>query len=201
MYYSYQMGIILKTNVDDTMYRLFIFTISILCSTILLAKSNYQIDIIFFAHPQAATKTGESDLNSPLIPAQPKGITLKSRSGKTHNLYELLPVSQSGLRNEFYLLSRKSHYQVLGHYSWQQPDTNQNQVTLPTLNHNGWIVQGNLRVRKSNYYLLDTDLQISPASNPQSSFTMTQKQRLKGAQVYYLDHPQVGMLIKIHSIV
>lgn len=182
------------------MYRLFIFTISILYSSFILAKSSYQIDIIFFAHPQAASKTSELDFNSPLIPVNPKGITLKSSAGKSHNSYDLLPASQSGLNNEYYLLSRKSHYQVLGHYSWRQPADSQSPVTLPTLNHNGWIVQGSLRVRKSNYYLLDTDLQVSPASNPQSSFTIEQKQRLKGSEVYYLDHPQVGMLIKIHSL-
>ncbi len=182
------------------MYRLFIITISILYSSFVVAKSNYQIDVIFFAHPQAASQTSELDLNSPLIPMPPKGIALKKSSGKSHNNYELLPSSQSGLSNEYYLLSRKSHYQVLGHYSWQQPTNSQSEVTLPTIDHNGWIIQGSLRVTKSNYYLLDTDLQISPASNPQSSFNITQKQRLKGAEVYYLDHPQISMLIKVHSI-
>ncbi|WP_298623462.1 CsiV family protein [uncultured Legionella sp.] len=182
------------------MYRLLIVTLSILYSSFTLAKSSYQIDVIFFAHPQAASATNELDLNSPLIPVNSKGITLKSSTGKSSNSYELLPASQSGLSNEYYLLSRKSHYQVLGHYSWRQPANNQSQVTLPTLNNKGWIVQGSLRVRKSNYYLLDTDLQASPASNPQSSFAIVQKQRLKGSEVYYLDHPQAGMIIKIHSV-
>jgi hypothetical protein len=98
------------------------------------------------------------------------------------------------------LLSHKSRYQVLGHYSWRQPANNRSTVALPELIHNGWIVQGTLRVRQSNYYLLDTDLHLAPSNNPQSSFTIAQKQRLKGSEVYYLDHPQVGMLIKVHKL-
>lgn len=182
------------------MYRLLIITISILYSSMSLAKSSYQIDLILFKHPQSTTENSELDLNSPLLPVSPKITTLKNSTGTSSNSYSLLPASQSGLRNEYYLLSRKSRYQVLGHYSWRQPANNQSTVALPGVNHNGWIVQGAVRVRASNYYTLDTDIQVSPASNPQASFTIIQKHRLKGNNVYYLDHPQVGMLIKIHKL-
>ena len=182
------------------MLRFLIITINILYSSFTLAQSSYQIDLILFTHPQNASKNNELDLNSPLIPVNQKAIPLTRSTGKTINSYNLLPPSQSGLKNEYYLLSHKSRYQVLGHYSWRQPANNQSTVALPELHHNGWIVQGTLRVRQSNYYLLDTDLHLAPSNNPQSSFTIAQKQRLKGSEVYYLDHPQVGMLIKVHKL-
>lgn len=179
------------------MLRLFILTISILYSCSALAKSSYQIDLILFAHPKGADKNTKLVMDSPLIPISNNAISLKT--GST-NSYGLLAASQSELRDEYYQLSRKSHFQVLAHYSWRQPSTNQSKVALPITNHNGWLMQGTVRVRQSNYYLFDADIQLSPPNNPQSSFTVLQKQRLKGSVVYFLDHPQVGMLVKIHKI-
>jgi hypothetical protein len=179
------------------MYRLIILTIGILCSGFTLAKSSYQVDLVLFAYPQSTDKNSNMALNTPLIPISKNAITLKNDSKKP---YGLLSASQSELRNEYYLLSRKSHYQVLGHYSWVQPSNNQSSVALPNINHNGWQIQGTVRVRQSNYYLFDTDIQCSPPNNPQSSFTVKQKQRLKNNLVYFLDHPQVGMLIKVHKL-
>lgn len=179
------------------MLRLFILTISILYSGLSLAKSSYQIDLIIFANPQSAHQNKDLAINSPLIPTNNHAIVLKTDS---NTLYSLLSASQSELRNEYYLLTRKSHYQVLGHYSWQQPGTNQSNVSLPNVSHNGWEMQGTVRIRESNYYLFDADLQLSPPNNPQTSFRVSQKQRLKNGVVYFLDNPQIGMLIKVHKL-
>lgn len=179
------------------MQKLFLFTISILYSCFALAKSSYQVDLILFAHPQSAGKSSEQAMMSPLIPMSKDSITLKSDSNSS---YALLKPSQSSLHDENYLLSRKSHFQVLGNYSWKQPGTNKSNVTLPNTNHNGWLIQGVVRVLQSNYYSFDADIQLSPPNNPQSSFTVKQKQRLKGDIVYFLDHPKIGMLVKIHKL-
>jgi hypothetical protein len=54
--------------------------------------------------------------------------------------------------------------------------------------------------QQSNYYLLDTALLFSAPERINAAFMFTQKQRLKPGVVYYLDHPQAGMLIKVHTI-
>lgn len=179
------------------MLRLFILTISMLYSCFTLGKSSYQVDLILFAHPKHADKKDDLAMSSPLIPISKNAIPLKTQST---NSYSLLGASQSGLRDEYYLLSRRSRFQVLGHYSWKQPDNSQSSVALPNIDHNGWLIQGTVRVKQSNYYLFDADLQFSPPNNPESSFIVSQKQRLKGNSVYFLDHPQVGMLIKVHKL-
>jgi hypothetical protein len=191
------MVIIQKNKKEWSMLRLFILTISMLFSCFTLAKSNYQVDLIIFANPQSANQNKDLAINSPLIPVSTNAITLKTDSNTP---YSLLSASQSGLRNEYYLLSRKSHYQVLGHYSWKQPSTNQSSVALPNVSHNGWLMQGTVRLRQSTYYLFDTDIQLSPPNNPQTSFRVSQKQRLKDGVVYFLDNPQIGMLIKVHKL-
>ena len=114
--------------------------------------------------------------------------------------YHTLPASSSQLSSEYWALNRKTNYQVLAHYTWLQPANNQRAVALSTDSRNGWNIEGTLRIRRSNYYLLDTELLFSAPGNNQTAFLFSQKQRLKPGTVYYLDHPQAGMLIKVHQI-
>lgn len=183
------------------MIRLLIVTISILCSGFSLASSSYQIDLILFAQPQGSVKNIKLDHSTPLIPISKEAIQLQTDTNKKHRIYTLLPSSQSKLRDQYYLLSRKSQFQILGHYSWKQPAKSNSLVALPKINHDGWQVQGTLKVRQSNYYLFDADLQCTPPNHQEASFSVSQKQRLKGSTIYYLDHPQLGILVKIHKIV
>lgn len=179
------------------MLRLFLVTFSILYSSLTLAQSNYQVDLVLFAHPQSGDANNSLAMTSPLLPISQNAITLQPNSSKP---YGLMPNSKSSLRDQYYLLSRKSNYRVLGQYSWIQPGANQSSVTLPKINHNGWQIQGTLRVRQNNYYLFDAHLQASSPNNPDAYFTINQDQRLKGGVVYFLDHPQIGMLVKIHKL-
>ncbi|KTD10725.1 hypothetical protein Lgra_1691 [Legionella gratiana] len=179
------------------MERLIIIILSILYSCSALAKPPYQIDLIVFTHPNQISGL---TIDAPLLPPSSNSISLRPDTEKSGKPYHLLPASYSSLRDEYYLLTRKGHYQVLGHYSWRQPANNQSKVTLPLVEHNGWQMQGTLDIRQSNYYSFDAELQVSPPSNPQESFTVSQKQRLKGDVIYYLDNAQIGMLVKIHKL-
>ncbi|MCW8410272.1 peptidoglycan binding protein CsiV [Legionella sp. PATHC035] len=179
------------------MERLIIATLSILYSCLALAKSPYQIDLILFAHPNQTTGLA---IDAPLIPMGTNAISLKTDTDKSGKPYRLLAPSSSSLRDEYYLLTRKSHYQVLAHYSWRQPANNQSSVAFPMVEHNGWQMQGTLNVKQASYYFFDAKFQVSPPNNPQSSFTISQKQRLKENVVYYLDNAQIGMLVKIHQL-
>lgn len=171
------------------MFRLLVLIISISVSSHTFAQSSYQIDLIVFAHP----KTVEH-----------KELTIKSPMVSIDNIdkasFKMLKATQSELADQYYQLSRKSPFQVLGHYSWRQSAINPDKIVLPTTQHSGWQVQGSVQVRQSNYYLFDADLQVSTPQDPQSYFSVSQKQRLKANTVYFLDHPQIGMLVKIHRL-
>ncbi|PWY56403.1 hypothetical protein DGG96_02720 [Legionella qingyii] len=179
------------------MERLIIITLSLLYSCLTLAKPSYQIDLIIFAQPN---QNRALSIDAPLIPTNANAISLKTDTEKSGKPYRLLSPSSSSLRDEYYLLSRRSSYQVLGHYSWRQPANNQSIVALPFIDHHGWQMQGTLNVKQSNYYSFDAEFQVSPPNNPQSSFTVSQKQRLKDNVVYYLDNAQIGMIVKIHKM-
>ena len=181
------------------MQRLFLFTICLFYSCIGLTDTTYQIDLILFSHPQTDIKSDDSTTNLPFNPIKANALTLKTDLTSPSSTYQLLKTTNSDLMKEYYNLNYKSPYQILAHYSWKQPQNNQKAVALPTIDHKGWKIDGTVRVRQSNYYLFDATLQCSPSDNPNSSFTLSQKQRLKNGVVYYLDHAQVGMLIKVHK--
>jgi hypothetical protein len=182
------------------MQRLLIITLTLLYSSLVLAtKPEYQIDLIIFAQHPTMIRSDTLPKDAPLIPINQGTISLKQSSSKMPKNYSLLPNSYSSLKDEYYQLSRRSPYSVLAYYSWRQPANNQSAVALPLTEHSGWQMQGTLRVSQSSYYSFDAYLQVSPPSNPQSSFTVSQKQRLKGDKVYYLDNDHIGMVVKIHQ--
>lgn len=160
------------------------------------SQSLYQIDMIIFTHqstplPNAETTQAPNALNA---------IPLQSMTS-SFTPYHLMPSNMSQLKQEYWALKHKANYQVLAHYSWLQPSNNQNAISIPSTNYNGWNIEGTLRVRQSNYYLVDTQLLFStPNGKTDTAFLFSQKQRLKPGTVYYLDHAQAGMLIKVHKV-
>lgn len=180
--------------------RSLLFTISVLLSISLhAAKGTYQIDLILFAQPQA-DKERTADPKLPLIQNTKNTILLTPAVDKSYAPYTLLAPSQSSLRDEYYLLNRKSNYSVLAHYSWRQTAQNQKTVTLPEIVARGWHIQGSVNVTQSTYYALNARLQCSSSAQPERTFSVTQKHRLQANKVYYLDHRDLGMIAKIHKI-
>lgn len=163
------------------------------------ASKFYQIDMIVFTHQQTSVQQSENISTPLLMPNAQQAITLQSTQSNPIAPYHLLPSSSSQLSREYGALNRKPDYHVLFHYTWLQPSNNQRAIVLPSIQRNGWEIGGTLRVRQSNYYLLDTDLYFTAANN-KTAFLFSQKQRLKPGTTYYLDHPQAGMLIKVHQI-
>ena len=185
------------------MLRLATLTCLIIFSCLAMANQHslYQIDMIVFTHQQTSALQAENTVAPLLAPDTQNAIPLQTSISNAITPYHILPTSSSQLSQEYWALNRKADYQVLAHYTWLQPSNNQRAIALHSINHNGWNIEGTLRVRQSNYYLFDTDLLFStPNNNTQTAFVFSQKQRLKPGTTYYLDHPQAGMLIKVHKI-
>jgi len=159
----------------------------------------YQVDMIVFTHKQIS-KNESNNISAILAPDMQHAISLQNTASSALTPYHTLPANSSQLNSEYWALNRKTNYQILAHYSWLQPANNQRPVALSAINRNGWNLEGTVRIRRSNYYLLDTELLFSTPGQNQTTFLFSQKQRLKPGTVYYLDHPQAGMLIKVHQV-
>lgn len=185
------------------MLRVFILWGLFLLSSLSLAHPTvalYQVDMIIFTHLQLPSTSAENTYTPVLAPDMQNAIPLSGNVSSARTPYHALPVSASQLRDEYWTLNRKPQYQILFHRTWLQPKNNQRPVALSEINTGGWNVEGTLRIRQSNYYLLDTELLFSAPNSKQAAFVFAQKQRLKPGVVYYLDHPHAGMLIKIHQV-
>jgi len=163
------------------------------------ASSFYQIDLIVFTHEQG-TIAKELSLNSTLA-SKNNAIPLQTEVSKTLSPYHLLPASSSQLREEYWALHRKPQFQVLLNYTWLQPLNSKSVIALPRIQRNGWVIEGTLGIQRSNYYLFSSELLIAAPDNKENPFVLRQKLRLKGGDIYYFDHPQAGMLLKVHQLV
>lgn len=159
----------------------------------------YQIDVIIFSF-QEPSLSPTTTLNATLAQPPSNAIYLPTDRDKNLTPYHLLPITASQLREEYWALHRKPQYRVLMNYSWLQPFNNQKTIVLPKITHEGWQLEGSFRVERTNYYLLDTQLLLTNDDFHQIPFVFAQKQRLKGGEIYYFDHPQAGMIIKIHQL-
>lgn len=160
-------------------------------------KAMYQIDLIVFTHEQ---NFDEVSLKSTLSPITHSVIPLKTDPSKELTPFHLLPFAFSQLKEEYWALHRKPQYRILLNYSWLQPLQSKQTVLFPTINRDGFQLEGNISIQRQNYYVLNAELLLTNLNTNQNPFVFLQKQRLKGGEIYYFDHPQVGMLIKIHSL-
>lgn len=185
------------------MLRVLTYFFLCLFSCLVSAKKNpplFQVDMIVFTHLKASTAPVEHEKALRLPPNMSHAVPLQNTVSKTMTPYHLLPSSSSQLRDEYWALNHKPQYQILFHYTWLQPGNNKQALALSQTNTAGWNVEGTLQIQQSNYYLLDTELLFSAPESNQSAFMFSKKQRLKPGVVYYFDHPQAGMLIKVHPI-
>ncbi|KTC65601.1 Protein of uncharacterised function (DUF2803) (plasmid) [Legionella adelaidensis] len=156
-------------------------------------SSLVQVDLIIFSQ-----NTLQEEHSLFLQKTMKPDVTIKDSVGKDKKPYHLLPVSASQLNNEYWQLKRKPQFQVLANYSWLQPKNSQKKIAFPLAAKNGWEVEGTLNLKPGNYILLSTEALFTPPHA--ATFKFTQQQRIKLGKVYYLDHPQAGMLIKIHQV-
>jgi len=181
------------------------FLLSLICFFAALAahsdtvKDFYQIDIIGFTQPIEENEAIDSQREPPLLIENKKSIPLHYSD---NNLlpFKLRPLKTSKLKREHYLLNRQQHYQILFHYSWLQPSDNRRSVRIPMTENKGWKIQGNIRVRQIHYYHINTELYFTSPDDVQPSFVFKNKRRIEEDKLYYLDHPQVGLLVKIHKL-
>ncbi len=154
-----------------------------------------QVDLLIFTHPSNDTSDSH---DKPMLTTNLKdAIPLQGIAHPSRVPYHRLPTSMSHLQREYWTLRHQPTYQIVAFESWLQPSTNRSTVILPNTPASEWSMEGGIRVLQSNYYLFTSELLFSKHSAPKTSFIFKQHQRLKPNQVYYIDHPEAGMLIKV----
>jgi Peptidoglycan-binding protein, CsiV len=177
----------------------------------------HQVEIIIFENPINALDASEHYVESTLSPDLVNVVELsRFSSDEPLKPFSLLPATKMMLKREQWLLTRHDDYKILLHYAWLQPmdetktihiyskdNDNLKQVYVePNYDEdNKWRVNGTIRLNKTNYYNLNTDLVITTSVNGEPfHLSVKQSRRLRRDESHYLDHPLIGMLVKIHPL-
>ncbi len=158
--------------------------------------AHVQVDLIAFTHAY----TEKDQVEHPIAILDHLLSTAIPLDAGQQSGYQLISPQHSRLQSAWSRLNRSGQYHPLVHYTWLQPSNNQRAVQLPVSNSQGWKVQGAIRVRQSQYYLLDATVSFTPIYGSAPGFVIAQKMRLKPGYTYYLDHPQGGLLIQVHKV-
>lgn len=155
-------------------------------------KAQYQIDMIVFTH-QASSQQPDDNI---FFPSSTETMSLKKASKGN---YTQLPIKASQLQNAYYALRRKPEYTVIAHYSWSTAANQPLKIVLAETVQANWKLGGTLGIKHNQYFQLDAKLVLS-RTDQASQFLFEKIERLNANTTYYLDHPQAGMIIKIHQL-
>lgn len=193
--------------------------------TLPAAERTYRVDLILFRNLDSGTVGGEVWQERTLVPDTTGAIDLDDISlpaGFTN-----LSPAAGDLSREATLLDRSPRYQVLRHLVWQQPgrdrdtaipirvrggrgfDTGDPDDALSVANTSE--LDGTVRVILRRYLHLETDLVYRrpaggtatgelPGSGGLISAPIRQKRRMRSGELHYLDHPFLGILVKITPV-
>ncbi|HIP52869.1 MAG TPA: hypothetical protein EYH03_02500 [Chromatiales bacterium] len=184
------------------------------------AESWYQVEMIVFTHKGAS-------LNSehwPDDPGRPDGkgaVTLQRGGSKGLAApgggfaYQLLDDSAFELNGAYAKLHRSGRYAPLLHLAWKQPTNslNKTQPVMISTRRTGSTppkIEGVVRIGRKRYLHADIDLVLNRPTPPGEglaanggygpayrSYRMKTRRRMRSNELHYLDHPLMGVLLKI----
>jgi hypothetical protein len=155
--------------------------LALTASTAALANS-YRVEMVVFKRFDAAggetwpQDAGEPDMG--LAVARLPGQELSSGQGR------LGPIA--------YTLERQG-YRVLLHAAWIQPVGGRSSTRWYSLSGRG--LRGLVRVTRGRYLHFETDLLVDAGA--EGAVRTSQSRRMRSAEVHYIDHPRVGIVVRI----
>lgn len=164
-----------------------------LFSSLALAEGDaFQIEAIIFM--QAMPSTEVFDQTTSQI-TWPSDLTELSAYKKPEN---------TTLDDSYAALSRDSTYQPISHIAWVQPAGESGlsaPVHLQTIKSG---LNGYLQIQRVQALQMTVDLELSSNSGNNSGesiiYRLNEKRPIKLNEVYYLDHPKFGVVLKVTGL-
>jgi hypothetical protein len=153
----------------------------------------YDLEMVIFEQP--------ADGDTESFPESPEPPDLRSAAASLNTgravggasgaaPLKLLPLADGRLGPAVYTLNRRGA-QVLAHLRWRQ--------LIPRDTENPWDliredrVEGLIRLNRGRYIHLDTDLMLNAAGQ---SYRVQEHARARSGELYYVDHPKLGILFR-----
>ncbi len=109
-----------------------------------------------------------------------------------------LSQSQNTLQGVEKIMTENPNYKILARAAWRQPALSGREVETVHVyggkSANAWDIEGLVTFKKSRYLHLDADFLLREGD---TTYRMSQSQRVRSGKLYYYDHPLMGLIVKI----
>ncbi|MGZ5051222.1 MAG: CsiV family protein [Methylobacter sp.] len=141
---------------------------------------SYQIELIVFSQTSPNTESFEQTTSQIIWP--PGLVELSNYKQPEHTT----------LDDSYAVLSQNSSYKPIAHVAWIQPDSG---APLHIQSADGKL-NGYLQMQREQNLQLTVDLELGPYRGKTSIYRLNEKRHVKPNELYYLDHPKFGIIVK-----
>lgn len=168
----------------------------------------YRVEIIVFERPSPSAGAGERWPGNPGSPGWENAATLQpAGAGRGKPVpFERLPSKDYQLGPHWWSLSRgRSGTEPLLHRAWVQPVRGERGAVPVYLSLSdtspgsefGQRLEGTVRIRRGRFLHADLDLVLRRRDG---TYRMQESRRMRSGELHYIDHPILGVLMKITPV-
>ncbi len=171
-----------------TIFKIMVYSLAAIlgCSSspVLAEAGTYQIELIVFSQAMPNTETFEQAVQPTHWPSD---LTELSAYKKP---------DAATLDDSYAALSKDPTYQPIMHVAWIQPDGS---GPVHIQSEDGRL-NGYLRMQHDQGLQMMLDLEFTSNSSDGITYRLNEKRPVKLNEVYYLDHPKFGAVVKISPL-
>lgn len=162
-------------------------------SSLALAEGDaYQIEVIIFSQAMPNTEVFDQTASQITLPSD---LTELSAYKKPEN---------TTLDDSFAALSRDSTYRPISHIAWIQPVGDTGQSAPVHIQNTQGRLNGYIQMQQGQGLQLTVDLELTSNAGDNSGeslvYRLNERRPIKPNEVYYLDHPKFGAIVKVTSL-
>ena len=161
--------------------------------------TRYRVEVVLFTQPPMDDRRRENPEAEP-IPL-PGRMAWPLRGDDNGLLgYRQLPAGSHVLGQAARRIEARAGFDVLWHAAWVQPGLGPDQARAvalpPRLRREG--LSGSVRVYRQRFLHVEAELRY--AESEDRHWAMSSSRRMRSNQQHYLDHPVLGMLVRIDEV-
>jgi hypothetical protein len=158
------------------------------CSPALAENSAYQIELIIFSQAMPNTEVFEQTTSEISWPSDLTELSAYKKPEATT------------LDDSYAALAKDSAYKPIMHVAWIQPGVGGMSAPVHIQDSDGKL-NGYVQVQQSQGLQLLVDLERTANSGDSTViYRLNEKRTIKLNDVYYLDHPKFGVIVKVSSL-
>lgn len=159
------------------------------------AQGIYAIEIVVFERLDPSDLAAETWPETPQRVATEGLVDLTSGGGA----FTALSPGARALHGVWAELRRAGNLRPVAHLAWSQPGWSSGRARAGRVRIQGTggetLLEGTLRLHRSRYLHLTTDLVFTPPGAPGGGYRLAERRQMRSRELHYIDHPAFGLLV------